>query len=118
MDGRWDRETLDDALDVLGDLPEWRLPAPRWEQVDAILGRMRLAFEAGNAEELRAATADLELHGPVRANRIGTKEPEGPDLSLLERQNHLQHALRTAVPRSPGGGTEDEDGARADRPAR
>ncbi|WP_436532782.1 CATRA system-associated protein [Actinoplanes sp. HUAS TT8] len=118
MDGRWDSETLDDALDVLGDLPEWRLPSPRWEQVSSIVDRMRQAFDAGDVVELRDATADLELHGPVRANRMGTKDPAPANASIKERQNTLVHDLNTASAdlRRRAGTDQEADGA--DQPPR
>jgi hypothetical protein len=118
MEQGWDEELLSDALDVLGDLPQWRLPAPRWEQVGPILDRIERAFAEGDNDGLRFATTDLEIHGPVRANRIGTKDPQGPDQSLLERQNHLVHEIGKARPAPAEGGTQRPDGGRGDRSAR
>jgi hypothetical protein len=113
VDGRWDAESLEDALDVLGDLPRWELPEPRWELIGPILDRMEQAFAAGDDEDLRDATTQLELHGPVRANRIGTEDVTGPDPSITERQNRLVDEIGKAVPpRSPSRGKDD------DRPAR
>ena len=102
VDGRWDEETLEDALDVLGDLLQWRLPSPRWEQIGSILDRMGQAFAAGDDEGLRDATSQLELHGPVRANRIGTKDVDGPDPSVTERQNRLIDEIGESRAASPG----------------
>ncbi len=117
VDGRWDEETLEDALDVLGDLHQWRLPSPRWEQIGSILDRMGQAFAAGDDEGLRDATSQLELHGPVRANRIGTKDVNGPDPSVTERQNRLIDEIGKVVPLPPAGPAEDPDSRRDDRPA-
>ncbi|WFE54891.1 CATRA system-associated protein [Micromonospora sp. WMMD1155] len=117
MDGRWDMETLEDALDVLSDLPQWRLPAPHWERIGPILDQMGQAFAAGDDEELRDATTQLELYGPVRANRIGTKDVDGPDPSVTERQNRLVDEIGKAVPTRSASRSRDQDGGRDDRPA-
>ncbi|GAA1645422.1 hypothetical protein GCM10009828_088000 [Actinoplanes couchii] len=110
MDGHWDTETLEDALAVLGDLPLWMLPTERWNQIGTILDRMERAFTAGDDEELRRATTDLELFGPVRVNRIGTREVDRPDPSITERQNRLVNAIGEALPSTSGrdlGGGDD-----------
>ncbi|WP_305785579.1 CATRA system-associated protein [Symbioplanes lichenis] len=104
MDDGWDAETVGDALDVLQDLVLWQLVPDRWSQVDRLLGRIAAAFAAGDADEVRAAVAYLELSGPVRALRIGTAGVDGIPEPVLERRNTLVHALvreqRRAAPAS------------------
>jgi len=89
----WDDETVDDALDVLQDLVLWELVPERWDQVDRLLTRIGEAFAAADADEFRAAVADLELSGPVRALRIGGTNVIGIQEPVLERRNTLVHTL-------------------------
>ncbi|MDZ5446510.1 CATRA system-associated protein [Micromonospora sp. 4G57] len=93
MDTRWDPETVTDALNVLRDVADWRLAPERWERVEDILRSMEEAFAAGDPAGLRAATADLEVHGPVRLRGIGTKPASQPSEPVRDRQNRLVHAL-------------------------
>ncbi len=119
MDSTWDAETVADALDVLTDLPQWRLSQARWRQVGAVLDRMRQAVDAGDDDSLRDLTSDLELLGPVRANRIGTRSgDEEPDPTIIDRQNRLVHDLGTAAPRPAPDQNRAPGGDGADRSAR
>ncbi|MFI5958420.1 CATRA system-associated protein [Cryptosporangium sp. NPDC051539] len=98
MDPRHTRTTLDDetiadALDVLGDVVEWQLAPQRWENVQAILDRLDEALRSADGPGLRRAVAELDLNGPVRANRIGTAEIVRAPEQVLDRQNTLVHAL-------------------------
>ncbi|MEV7628708.1 CATRA system-associated protein [Actinoplanes sp. NPDC089786] len=105
MDNRagLDRETVDDALDVLRDIVLWELTPQRWEQVTLILGRLADALAAGDPEELRDAVADLELSGPTRALRIGGTETGGIPEPVLERRNTLVHSLSRDQPKDDDG---------------
>lgn len=109
----WDAETVGDALDVLQDLVLWELGPERWQQVDAILGRITSALATRDIEDLRDAVADLELSGPVRALRIGSTSERGIPEPVLERRNTLVYALTEE--RQVATGTE---AGRGDEPAR
>jgi hypothetical protein len=106
--GQLDPEVRADAVDVLRDLVEWRLAPQRWARIEESVDALEAALAAGDVDALRDAVADLELAGPVRATRIGSVSPTCAPPLLLERANHLVHALTTeqaAEQRSgPGGG--------------
>lgn len=91
----WDADTLADALDVLAEVPAWKLSPQRWDQVLAVLDRMAAAFRGGDAQELRDAVADLELSGPTRIQRVGTKETTGTPDQVVGRLGALVHSLGT-----------------------
>ncbi|TQS43153.1 CATRA system-associated protein [Cryptosporangium phraense] len=97
-----DEETIDDALDVLEYLSEWRLAPQRWESVQAILDRMDIALRTADGPALRRAVAELELSGPVRANRIGTAEIITAPSRIVDRQNTLVHVLTVNKGRKNG----------------
>ncbi|WP_238006771.1 CATRA conflict system CASPASE/TPR repeat-associated protein [Dactylosporangium sp. AC04546] len=86
-----------DALDVLGDVPEWRLPPARWPHITQLVQAMTDAVRAGDSAALDAATARLELASPVRITVLGADPvvPPPPQLQLL--QNRLYHALDGTV---------------------
>jgi hypothetical protein len=88
-----DDEARDDAVDVLQDLIEWELAPQRWERVALIVGSLADALARGDGEALREATAELELTGPVRVTRIGTKSVIPVPEQTRDRANHLVHAL-------------------------
>ena len=50
-----------DALDVLADVPDWRLPAAHWDDVAELL---RAMTEAPTPAAFAEATAGLELISP------------------------------------------------------
>lgn len=106
-----DGETRDDAVDVLDDLLRWQLTPQRWERVDAIVRSLVQALAAGDGDALRAATAELELAGPVRITRIGTKPLIPVPEKTRDRANRLVHTLggRPQEPR-PDGPTDDTGG--------
>jgi hypothetical protein len=118
MDTRWDSETVTDALNVLRDLPDWRLVPERWDRVEDILQAMEEAFAAGDGAGLRAATADLELHGPVRLRGIGTKPASEPSQPVRDRQNRLVHALAGTAPPTDVTADDRADGERVSKPTR
>ncbi|MFB7943902.1 CATRA system-associated protein [Kitasatospora phosalacinea] len=82
-----------DALDLLGELPAWQLPAAGWQRVATALAAAAEAAAATDAEALDAALADLELAGPVRITRLGSTPVLPPPPPVRERTNHLVHAL-------------------------
>ena len=110
-----DRETVDDALDVLQDIVLWELTPARWQQVEQIIERIGVALSTGDTGGLRSAVADLELSGPTRALRIGSTTIQGIAEPVLERRNSLVHALEKTSKGDPGPRPE---GARDGRSAR
>ncbi|MFJ4525587.1 CATRA system-associated protein [Streptomyces sp. NPDC088810] len=106
-----DGETRDDAVDVLDDLLQWQLTAERWERVEALVRSLDQALAAGDGDALRAATAELELAGPVRITRIGTKSLIPVPEKTRDRANRLVHTLGNR-PREPrlDGPTDDAGG--------
>jgi hypothetical protein len=76
-----------DALDILSDALQWRLPAARWESVEKVAQALRDAVRAGDLEELEAALGDLELAAPLRITPLGGEEttPATPGLRNIAR---------------------------------
>ncbi|MFF0659276.1 CATRA system-associated protein [Micromonospora tulbaghiae] len=89
----WDAETISDALDLLQDMVLWDLVPERWEHIGLLLSRLEVALATGEADEARDVVVQLELSGPVRANRIGSAEKSGIPEPILERRNTLVHSL-------------------------
>ncbi|MEV0168103.1 CATRA system-associated protein [Nonomuraea fuscirosea] len=88
-----DAEATADALDVLEDLPEWELVPARWERVRDILDSLEAALRTRDPEAAREAIADLELSGPVRVTRIGTKPTVPEPEEVRDRRNRLVFSL-------------------------
>jgi hypothetical protein len=87
-----------DAVRTLSHVLHWELTPARWE----LLGGMLDALDAATAEAdaLAAATADLQLAGPMRITPIGAprveRRPAPPE--VRERVNELMHVLRGGEP--------------------
>ena len=88
-----DQEVVADALDVLGDVPLWRMPAGQWERIVAVVEAMSQAAADRDAAGLAHATADLEMLGPVRATPLGSAPKVPPPPRLHPLRNHLVRAL-------------------------
>ncbi|MEV7196855.1 CATRA system-associated protein [Streptomyces sp. NPDC093510] len=88
-----DNEAREDAVNVLQDLVEWHLAPQRWERVDSIVDSIADALARRDDEALREATAELELTGPVRITRIGTRSVIPVPERTRDRANHLVHTL-------------------------
>jgi hypothetical protein len=87
------------ALEVVQDALQWRLAAERWRAMEQVLITLEAALRAGDSGAVAAATADLELAGPLRVTRIGAT-PMVPALPpVRDRLNRLVHTLggRTAA---------------------
>ncbi|URN14710.1 MULTISPECIES: CATRA system-associated protein [Streptomyces] len=106
-------ETRRMAMDVLEDIPAWRLRRGDWNAVGHGLEAMRRSLAAGDTAGLRRALADVEMAGPHRI--VGLE-----DAALLplpeecrERVDELVHALEPAAPADRAGGrtTSGGDGA-------
>lgn len=93
---RWDPSEVTqvraEALDVLSDALLWQLAEPRWQAVEQILVALDAAVASGDIDALAAATADLELAGPLRIIPIGPP-PAGPTPAARDLLNKLVHSL-------------------------
>ncbi|GAB2606759.1 hypothetical protein Aab01nite_01940 [Paractinoplanes abujensis] len=89
----WDDETVQDAVAVLQHLVMWTHGPQRWEEVDLAMVELRAAFEAGDADAVRAAIAELDRLGPDRILRIGSRTATGIPTPVLDRRNTLVHWL-------------------------
>jgi len=85
-----------DALDILADASQWRLAEPRWQVIEEILRAMNAALESGDTAALTAATADLELAGPLRIIPVGPP-PAGPTPRVRDLLNKLVYSLDGVV---------------------
>lgn len=105
-----DEDAAVDALDVLAEMPGWRLTPERWEQVLLLLDRMDAAFRAADVRELRDSIADLEISGPTRIDRVGSRVVTGIPDQVAGRRMPLMHALGREKPPAPApkdaGGTD------------
>jgi len=82
-----------EALDIVLDALEWQLAGARWQAVTAALTAMETALATGDPEALMAATADLELAGPVRVVTIGAPPVGSAAPQVRSQLNRLVHAL-------------------------
>jgi hypothetical protein len=93
----WNSANVDgvraDALDVISDALSWQLAATCWAAIERVLVTMDTALAAGDVAALAAATADLELVGPVRITRIGAAPVVPPPPVVRDRLNRLVHSL-------------------------
>jgi nucleoside phosphorylase len=85
-----DPAAVADALEVLGDVPLWRLPVARWEPIAEILTAMAAARDTA---ALTAATYRLELSSPGRYTNLGSVPVVPPPRRVHLLHNHLEHAL-------------------------
>jgi hypothetical protein len=106
----WDDEIIQDAVDVLQDLVLWEMSPRRWERVEEILRLIETALAARDTDALREAVSELEINGPPRILRIGSKEETKIPPPVFERRNTLVHTL-TSEHRDP-----PEDGHDGRRP--
>src|SRR4051794_18356221 len=86
-----DPQIRQDLLDVLGDLPLWRLNAGAWQAVAAALDKHDQAACAGQEEALVRLTVALETLSPSRLLPLDLSYP--PPRSLRLRADRLVHAL-------------------------
>lgn len=108
--GSWDADDVVDvraeALDVVSDALQWRLADARWQAIEPVLAAMDAALAAGDLDALAAATADLELAGPLRITRIGATPIVPPAPPIRDRLNQLVHSLG-GIPATQQGRPED-----------
>lgn len=86
-------EARTEALDVVSDALQWRLNETCWQSLEEILAAMDAALAASDIAALVAATADLELAGPVRLTRIGATPAVPPPPAVRDRLNRLVYSL-------------------------
>jgi hypothetical protein len=104
-----------EALDVISDALGWRLADTRWQAIEPVLVAVDAALTAGDLAALTAATADLELAGPLRITRIGTPPVVPPPPAIRDRLNRLVYSLGgapAADQEQPGHGGADNDRSR------
>lgn len=93
-----------EALEILRDVLEWKLPPARWAGVAQIVRSMAVAVDAGDSDALREATAELELESPPRVTRVGAVPVPQPKQDR-EETIRLTDSLEPGKP--PGGATRD-----------
>jgi CATRA-associated small protein len=93
-----DAEARAGALDVLADLVEWHLAQPRWARVEQLLASLGAAVSGRESGALREITAELELAGPIRANRIGATPAVPAPPAARDLANDLVYVLKAAPP--------------------
>jgi hypothetical protein len=82
-----------EARDVISDALAWQLPHARWQAIEPVLVAMSAALAADDPAALTAATADLELAGPMRVTRIGAIPVVPPPPPVRDRLNRLVFSL-------------------------
>jgi hypothetical protein len=82
-----------EALDVVSDALQWRLADARWQVIEQVLIAMDAALAAADLDALAAATADLELSGPLRITRIGATPVVPPTPPVRDLLNRLVFSL-------------------------
>ena len=90
-------EARAEALDVVSDVLQWQLHEARWRPLEQVLAAMDAAVAAGDTAGLMAATANLELAGPLRVTRIGAAPVVPAPAAVRDRLNRLVYALGGAL---------------------
>lgn len=99
-------EIRTEALAALSDALVWKLADVRWQEISRILDAMDTALRSGDLDAFSAATAQLELAGPLRIIPIGAGSPPPRVRDLL---NSLVHALGGVTVDGPAPGPGDAD---------
>lgn len=86
----------EEAVWTLSQVLRWELSATRWDRLGAMLDALGDAVAEAEPDAIAAATADLELAGPMRITPISAPgaEPREPPPRIRERVNELIHLLR------------------------
>jgi hypothetical protein len=105
-----------EALQVAQDALQWRLTQTRWPSVEQALIAMDAALVSEDPEALAAATADLEMAGPMRITKIGAA-PIDPPPPVRDRLNRLVHSLGVAQRPQSKDTQLDDDGSSPLRPS-
>lgn len=115
---RWNSSEIDqirsEALLALSDAFSWKLADERWQEIYRIVAKMAAALESGDVDALEAATAHLELAGPLRIIPIGPAL--GPTPPVRDLLNELVHALGGVTAAQPPQATGDTGAADAGSP--
>jgi hypothetical protein len=86
-----------EAIGILREVLEWRLPRVRWEQVGRRLDDVAGALAEDDPANLRNAVYALELSGPDRAARIEDVLVLAPPPPTRERVGELVHRLESST---------------------
>ncbi|MFI8931584.1 CATRA system-associated protein [Streptomyces sp. NPDC053474] len=108
-------EAARQAVSALRRIVAWRMPTARWAAVAAALEAIGQAWQAGDGERLRLATARLALAGP---RLVATRHEDDPLVpappEVYERSNvlvtEILNRLEAPSPSRDAGGSPD-DGA-------
>jgi hypothetical protein len=90
-----------EAIGILREVLEWRLPRVRWEHVERRLEDVAGALAEADPANLRNAVYALELSGPERAARIEDVLALAPPPPTRERVGELVHRLESATETPP-----------------
>jgi len=102
-----DRLAVDEALDTLADVLEWRTTAAGWITTTRLLDDLAAAHAARDYASLRATTSILENSSPNRTTPIGGEPTGPPPAPTRDRLNQLIHSLE-----QESGPTEDDEAGR------
>jgi hypothetical protein len=75
----------------------WRLPSPRWSELEAVLGKLSTALADGDAEVFGRACAVLIDLAPKRATPLGDEPLLPAPETVRERINEMVHRLVDAA---------------------
>jgi hypothetical protein len=101
-----------EALDAVSEALQWQLADARWQVVEQVLVAMDAALAAGDVQALMAATAELELAGPLRLTRISVAQVAAPP-QIRDLLNRMVFSLGgiTAGQQPTGSAGAGDDGA-------
>ncbi|MFC6090999.1 CATRA system-associated protein [Saccharothrix lopnurensis] len=90
-------EAITEALDVLTDIPRWKLHRRSWAEVSVSLRDLATAFRADDTRAVVAATVALELLSPDMSPNLGEEEIVGPPDRVREQRAEILDSI-TAEP--------------------
>jgi hypothetical protein len=105
---RMDQAVRETAMDVLHDVPKWRLEHSKWEAVGRGLEAMRRALAAGDSAGLLRAAADVEMAGPHRIAGLEDAAMLPLPEEYRERVNEMVHTLGASSQNSPLADADDD----------
>jgi hypothetical protein len=98
----------EEALQLLRDVRQWRLPEPRWKWVTEAVEQLASALAAVDGAAAGQAVATLEQVGPTRAIPLGTAPVVPAPAPVLQRIAVLIHSL-TSLDGDPDDASRDAD---------
>ncbi|WP_066375806.1 CATRA system-associated protein [Herbidospora mongoliensis] len=84
-------DALDDLLDLVTDIDQWRVTPEHWETIGGLLELAAASLTEPAA--LRPLLEELENAGQDRITRIGASPIVPPPPPVRDRLNQLVHAL-------------------------